>query len=478
MASSAALAVLAALSLPGIPAAWSRSPAPAGALAGAAVPPRVDRVSLYATRFEPDGSVVTWLYVQGANIDAEAEALVDGVVQPTASHKVLQNDLYGVSPQALGYPIHHYRALMVAPGRRSAGATLQVRVRNRDGQTSGPLEYRLPLDAATMDSDGDDILDTWERSGYDPDGDGTLEVNLPALGADPYRPDLLLEVDIMQGLDNHPRAAVFETVRQAFAAAPLMNPVSPSGVNLIVDTTGTVPFTWFVDFGPRRPAWNQYVDFYALKAVHFDERRRGRLYHYCIWGNMRENRSSGRSDFNPTIALPGDDCMVTFDDFNDEYQTIRSGAETLMHELGHNLLQRHGGTDDFQFRPHYNSVMSYSWQLRTGHADTTRAKMPICTPFYYAQAAAVEDSGAVPQGAGTAVDYSEGMGGRHPLTPYPNGRVGVCTDSNAGATADGGATEPGQGAPPPVAADYPNWRRLDFSGPRRNGRFEVGRTGG
>jgi hypothetical protein len=35
-----------------------------------------------------------------------------------------------------------------------------------------------------------------------------------------------------------------------------------------------------------------------------------------------------------------------------------------MHELGHNLGLRHGGEDDFNFKPNYFSVMNYSFQTR------------------------------------------------------------------------------------------------------------------
>jgi hypothetical protein len=34
-----------------------------------------------------------------------------------------------------------------------------------------------------------------------------------------------------------------------------------------------------------------------------------------------------------------------------------------MHELGHNLLLRHGGDVDCNYKPNYNSVMNYSFQF-------------------------------------------------------------------------------------------------------------------
>ena len=48
-----------------------------------------------------------------------------------------------------------------------------------------------------IDSDGDGLLDDWEMNGYDHDGDGVIDVDLPAMGATPDRKDLFVEVDWM-----------------------------------------------------------------------------------------------------------------------------------------------------------------------------------------------------------------------------------------------------------------------------------------
>ena len=38
-------------------------------------------------------------------------------------------------------------------------------------------------------------------------------------------------------------------------------------------------------------------------------------------------------------------------------------ANTIMHELGHNLNLRHGGNVDCNYKPNYNSVMNYRYQF-------------------------------------------------------------------------------------------------------------------
>lgn len=42
-----------------------------------------------------------------------------------------------------------------------------------------------------LDTDGDGLPDVWEKEGLDYDGDGKIDVDLPAMGADPNIPDIL-----------------------------------------------------------------------------------------------------------------------------------------------------------------------------------------------------------------------------------------------------------------------------------------------
>ena len=50
------------------------------------------------------------------------------------------------------------------------------------------------------DTDGDGLLDSWETSGLDINGDGTIDLDLPAMGANPLHKDLFVEVDLMDGV--------------------------------------------------------------------------------------------------------------------------------------------------------------------------------------------------------------------------------------------------------------------------------------
>jgi len=100
------------------------------------------------------------------------------------------------------------------------------------------------------DADGDGLLDSWEENGLDVDGDGTVDVDLPAMGADPQHKDLFLELDWVAG--NAPTRAGIQAMKTAFANAPIdagtnasalpggkdakPNPDGRPGINLWVDT--------------------------------------------------------------------------------------------------------------------------------------------------------------------------------------------------------------------------------------------------
>lgn len=443
--------------------------------------PRVDHVSLVNATF--NGTDVTpLLYVQGANIDVGAVVRVDGSDVATAAHRTIPTRLYGTDPTVMGYPIYHYVSLLAAPGVRPAGSTISVSTRNLDGQVSAPLNYNLPTSAAAMDSDGDNLLDSWEKAGYDADGDGTIDVDLPALGAHWLRPDILIEVDVMNGLGNPPVASTpgnpgtFATAQAVFAAAPVLNPLGQEGVNLVLDTSGTVPFNNTLGFGTILPGPTGTTDFFTLKANNFNNATRDRTHHYAIWGNAMVGGYSGVSDVDFGGTESGDDFLVSFDDFPAAYQTVRSQVETFVHELGHDLGQRHGGDVHSQNKPNYWSVMSYAWQLRSGRSAATRRSRTTCTPIYWANPAAVENLGAAPAAPNAVTDYSHGMG---PIIVENIGSLneptGVCgvpvywngdldtTDTNLSLDADD------NGANNDSLNDFSNWRAIDYRGPEFNG---------
>jgi uncharacterized repeat protein (TIGR01451 family) len=109
------------------------------------------------------------------------------------------------------------------------------------------------------DADGDGLLDDWERLGYNADGDGTVDVDLPAFGAHADHKDVFVELDSMAG--QAPTHTDIQALKKAFAAAPRNagaqagsrealhggfgvnappNPDGRPGIDLHVDTGGLI----------------------------------------------------------------------------------------------------------------------------------------------------------------------------------------------------------------------------------------------
>lgn len=100
-----------------------------------------------------------------------------------------------------------------------------------EGGEKGQIFFSVSVPAFDgVDTDGDGLLDSWESHGLDIDQDGNIDLDLPALGADPNHKDLFVEVDGMTGLG--PRA--LPGISDASNTSPIVITSSSHGV-----TTGT-----------------------------------------------------------------------------------------------------------------------------------------------------------------------------------------------------------------------------------------------
>ncbi len=230
----------------------------------------------------------------------------------------------------------------------------------RDIVETGTGVYRGRGDTGTdpfvADTDGDGLPDGEEVL---PTADG---LNLRAFGVSPLRRDILVEIDWFGNQNGHqpslqPLPQTIMMIEQVFAAAPLTNPDGSTGISIRIDYGQGGAFTG----GNQLPGAPDYITFPAqfqtFKADHFDPRRYGR-FHYCIFAmkyNAPDNGSSGIAE------LSGDDFMVTLG--NVVGFTPYPTAATFVHELGHNLGLRHGGFENLNNKPNYNSVMNYRHQF-------------------------------------------------------------------------------------------------------------------
>jgi hypothetical protein len=255
----------------------------------------------------------------------------------------------------------------------------------------GVLAAALPASAARSrpatgpDSDGDGLPDEWELHGVTIDGGaGRRFIDLPAMGADPMKPDIFVQIDGMAGAqhDQRPSPAAIKLLVDAFANAPYVSPTGSVGIRLHVDAgprslLGDDGATWGPLSRARVLPWqknlgtvaNGSYDWSAFDAIKngpggFTETGRGPAFHYAIFGCFHDlDDPSGWGASGNSRGIGGTDLIVTLCNFTDAVGTPREQAGTLMHELGHNLGLRHGGCDDTNSKAGYASVMNYAYQM-------------------------------------------------------------------------------------------------------------------
>jgi alpha-tubulin suppressor-like RCC1 family protein len=222
--------------------------------------------------------------------------------------------------------------------------------------------------ANTADSDGDGLLDGWEICGYDADGNGTIDVNLPALGANPLRKDIFVEADYMVQYgpcqsgtcvahSHQPKDEAIALIVRAFADAPVSVAGGLPGIALHVEVSDAIPHQDTLQ--PANETWN-WSGFNRIKNAYFDPRR-ARIYHYVVFAHDLGSSIYPRGT-SGLAGVPGSDFVAALGQWADGVGTVNEQAGTFMHELGHNLGLLHGGNDDQNYEPNYLSIMNYSFQ--------------------------------------------------------------------------------------------------------------------
>jgi uncharacterized repeat protein (TIGR01451 family) len=289
------------------------------------------------------------------------------------------------------------------------------------GIFEGGERTRISLDISTAsasgDADGDGLLDGWETRGFDADGDGTIDVNLPAFGADPLHKDLFLELDYEAG--QSPNRASIQAMKNAFAAAPLTNPDGVNGVNAWIDTgnlvdgsarEGQAPNTCndginnggaaggptdggdtdcvYVDASVEDPAatncndninndGDALIDAADPDCLVGDNLGGGSVVPTVAACNLDSTFYAAKgTNFNaaqrrwifryavslalaPSCPSSGGWGEIGGNDFMD----FNHDGGTILHELGHTLNLRHGGNEDNNCKPNYVSGMNYDNQF-------------------------------------------------------------------------------------------------------------------
>jgi hypothetical protein len=225
--------------------------------------------------------------------------------------------------------------------------------------TPAGLTAAKPTPAAT-DTDGDALPDTWETAGYDANGDGVVDVDLPGMGATPTKKDLFVEMDYMEG--RLASTAALDRIVESFATAPISNPDGSTGIRLHLDAGSARGAAYDLGGGNQVPYDSnlqpavQQTD--AIKATHFAAARQA-VFHYMLWADDYDNTCSSGNAF----AIPNDTFIVTMGPKCNWTVTENMNVGTFIHELGHDLGLTHGGSDSVNYKPNYLSVMNYHFQF-------------------------------------------------------------------------------------------------------------------
>lgn len=218
-------------------------------------------------------------------------------------------------------------------------------------------ENATGTDPLNPDTDGDGINDGDEIFGTD---DG---LDLPAMGANPLRHDIFVEIDWYTGTvegefrDFRPTENGIQRIIDAYANAPVENPYGGEpGIDIHIDYGQGGPFTGGQQLPGDPPVFMTFDgDFNVVKTFFFDSNRKG-YFHYAIHANRHSSAENGSSGI---AEIDGDDFMVTLNGFSSDYNM----SQTFVHEIGHNLGLRHGGFENTNWKPNYNSVMNYRFQF-------------------------------------------------------------------------------------------------------------------
>lgn len=233
-------------------------------------------------------------------------------------------------------------------------------------------------DITMIDSDGDGLYDDWETNGIDVDGDGSVDLHLEKMGADPNIPDVFVEVDwmvqpqkkqefikIQPELSLAPSSESMRIVYEAFKnhGINLHIDVGPNSIDFVTGKKwgklsggNKIPYEENFELGNEngKPThWNETIE------NNFNMNDRENVFKYCLFVNTYNGEKSSGITAGNYFIVANQDWLR---------KTGNTGiAGTFMHELGHALGLGHGGRGkngiyEENYKPNYLSIMNYLFQ--------------------------------------------------------------------------------------------------------------------
>ena len=296
----------------------------------------------------------------------------------------------------------------------------------------------------SIDNDGDGLPDIWEENGIDLTFDGSIELDLPAMGSDPNHKNIFVEVDFMEFHQLDETATT--DVIAAFAQSPVSNPDGATGISLHIEMDDELTHQNVIDL------WS---DFNQLKEQNFGTaaqrsaanadailaaKRLSHRYAMIIHTFDKPNTVASETGTGGIAELGGNDFILSLGNWdcndpsdedactapNHRTGTPQAQGYGFMHELGHTLNLTHGGLrppdtngngqldatedDAHNCKPNHISIMSYSYVSLgipdidafnptgelVGRLDFSREQLPPLT----------EDALNEPDGIGDGDDYT------------------------------------------------------------------------
>jgi VCBS repeat-containing protein len=273
----------------------------------------------------------------------------------------------------------------------------------------------MVVKAKHLDTDGDGLLDDWEENGIDIDGDGNIDLDLKAMGADKNKQDLFLEIDWLaptkrknpttgklEKIDFSPDPAALDFIVDVFKNKGITLHIDAGAKSGLSRGMGTgslqggdpigkdlgvhydlVYFDAAFPGGPP-PGFDSngdgaanYRSFQSIKDTFFGtttKNARELAFRYVVFADESGSTLQGQSgiaefqekNLDPTKldfrSIPGNDLIVSLKGLRNVKDYVGVSfpvpvpagflqGQTLLHELGHTLGLRHGGQDNTEAYP-------------------------------------------------------------------------------------------------------------------------------